>query len=338
MNRRRKLIAGALALVPVTMVFVWAFGSGTAYESSELRSVMVAPQNKFGFHEALVTRDVVETKREPLASADAAASYAAEAAAPAVLADGSPLPEGIPPSEVVRGLPKIAYVYAYGYRLAATDIAKVQRRHADYCEAQGPRVCRILSLDQSGEEGDYAEGRLELAVAASRASKFGAELGKAVETAGGKEVSSSIEGEDLSKAIVDTEARLRARTLLRDRLMEVLATRRGTVAELVEAERGVAQVNEEIDEARSWLTEMQGRVEFSRVSVAYSASAPAEGGFTSPIRAVLGSLGGIFGTTIAALIGLLAFAGPFVLFGWLCWRLWKRFKPQFAPELEAEPA
>ncbi|MFM6829184.1 MAG: DUF4349 domain-containing protein, partial [Novosphingobium sp.] len=42
-----------------------------------------------------------------------------------------------------------------------------------------------------------------------------------VTSAGGKEVASSISGEDLSKAIVDTEARLRARTLLRDRLMEV---------------------------------------------------------------------------------------------------------------------
>lgn len=245
-----------------------------------------------------------------------------EAAAPeAQTKAGAPGSAAIPVS-----VPKIAYVYDYGYRLSAQRIPELQRRHADLCERQGLQVCRILDMRQSGGEGDYASGSLALAVAAPRARSFGAELGKLAGDAGGEEVSSAIAGEDLSKQIVDTEARLRARTALRDRLMEVLQTRKGTVAELVEAERGVAQVNEEIDQARSWLAEMQGRVDFSRINLSYNAGSPSEGGFMEPIRGALGSVSSILGMLFAAIIVALTVLVPLGLIGWALRAIWRRLK------------
>jgi hypothetical protein len=235
----------------------------------------------------------------------------------------------LPPSA-----PRIAYIYDYGYRVTADRIAELQRKHADLCEKQGPNICRILEMRQSGAEGDYASGTLLMAVAAPRARAFGAELGKLAGDTGGQEVSSGITGEDLSKQIVDTEARLRARTALRDRLMEVLQTRKGTVAELVEAERGVAQVNEEIDQARSWLTEMQGRVDFSRVNLNYSSGSPAGGGFMEPIRGALGSIGMILGLVIAAIIVIATITLPLGLIGWGLRSAWRRLRPARA---EPEP-
>ena len=142
--------------------------------------------------------------------------------------------------EIPVGMPQVAYRYAYGFRLPSDAIRPLQERHADMCEAKGPDVCRIISMDQAENEGDYAYGNLTLAVRARDARTFGKELANASGKVDGELVSSSIEGEDLSKRIVDTEARLRARTVLRDRLMEVLRTRKGSVQELVEAERGVA--------------------------------------------------------------------------------------------------
>lgn len=225
------------------------------------------------------------------------------------------------------GMPQIAYVYGFGYRLAGPQIPALQQRHADLCESKGPRVCRIMGLTQSGDEGDYGQGSLQLAVASDQARAFGRELGTLAENAEGEQVSATISGEDLSKQIVDTEARLRARSVLRDRLMEVLATRRGTVAELVEAERGVAQVNEEIDQARSWLAEMQGRVAYSRIDLTYTAGTPAEGGFLTPVRSAIGSLGAIFGVILAGLIVIGSVALPVLaaIFGVLWWR--RRFRP-----------
>lgn len=256
--------------------------------------------------------------------ADATAASGGEAAeAP----DGTRSAAG---GEIPVSLPQIAYIYEYGFRIASDTIPVLQQQHADMCEKLGPRQCQIMSMSQSGGEGDYASGELRLAVAADKARAFGAQLGQAAEGAGGEQINASISGEDLSKQIVDTEARLRARTLLRDRLMEVLRSRKGTVAELVEAERGVAQVNEEIDQARSWLAEMKGRVAFSRVNVSYQSGTPTGGGFMEPIRTAFGSIGSILGMLIAALIVIATLAIPIGLLVWIALRLrriWRNRRP-----------
>ncbi|MBX7483701.1 DUF4349 domain-containing protein [Qipengyuania qiaonensis] len=271
--------------------------------------------------EAISTADIAEAP-----SSYAIEGQAMEAPPPPSSASGSQIEtETISGGgEIPVGTPQVAYRYAYGFRLPSEAIRSLQERHADMCEAKGPDACRIISMDQAENEGDYAYGSLTLAVRARDARSFGKELASASGKVDGELVSSSIEGEDLSKRIVDTEARLRARTVLRDRLMDVLRNRRGTVAELVEAERGVAQVNEEIDQAQSWLTEMRGRVAYSNMTVTYESGKPATGGFAEPIRSAWNSLGGIFGTMISVLIVLLAVLVPLGLLVWLGMRAWRR--------------
>ncbi|MEY4720903.1 MAG: hypothetical protein RIQ46_628, partial [Pseudomonadota bacterium] len=108
------------------------------------------------------------------------------------------------------------------------------------------------------------------------------------------------------------------------------------VAELVEAERGVAQVNEEIDQARSWLEEMKGRIDFSRVNLSYASGSPAGGGFLAPIRDVVGNLGAILGYLIAMLIVLVTLAVPLGLFGLAVHKGWLWLKGrQAAPAAES---
>lgn len=218
-------------------------------------------------------------------------------------------------------LPKMAYVFDYGFRLAADAIAPLQQKQADLCEAKGPYTCQIVSLTRSGTE-DAVTGELQLAVKADKARGIATELSRAAEDAGAKSFKADIQGEDLSKSIVDTDARVRSRIALRDRLMDVLETHRGTVAQLVEAERGVAQVNEEIDQAQSWLKEMRGRVAYSRLTLTYETANPG-GSFLNPIRTALGSVGSIAGMVIAALIMMLALAAPLLL-GALGIRRWRR--------------
>ena len=189
-------------------------------------------------------------------------------------------------------------------------------------------------MQQADQDGSYAYGNLQIAVAANEARAFSKELETSSEGASAELVSSSIDGDDLSKAIVDTEAKLRARAVLRDRLMEVLRTRTGTVAELIEAERGVAQVNQEIDQARSWLNEMRGRVAFSQMSISYESGAPSSGGFSEPIRSVWNSLGSILGTMVAFLMLVITITAPIAVlgFGALQGWLWFRRNKQASPE------
>jgi hypothetical protein len=275
------------------------------------------PEAEFGFMQAS-SSDHSRAQRELSDSIDAYESVEAQPADPGGVA------VSLPAQEIPVGLPQIAYVFSYGFRVAGPKIPALQQRHADLCESRGPLVCRIIEMDQTGGEGGYAAGTLQLAVASSEARAFGKQLATLAEESEGEQVSAGISGEDLSKRIVDTEARLRARSLLRDRLMEVLATRRGTVTELVEAERGVAQVNEEIDQARSWLAEMKNRVAFSRLDIDYESGQPSSGGFMEPVRGAVGSLGAIFGTLFAVLIVLGALALP-ALTAWLGVRaLWRR--------------
>lgn len=213
---------------------------------------------------------------------------------------------------VAVSVPKLAYVYDFTYRLAGEEIGPLQRRHADLCEQQGPASCRILGMTRNGNDGEAVTGQLQMAVATRHARAFGALLEDVAVEAGAEQLSADIASEELSKAIVDTEAHLAARTELRDRLMEVLRTRKGTVSELVEAERSVAQVNEEIDQARSWLREMQGRVAYSTVTVRYETASPVGGDFLSPIQGAIGSLGSVAGFVIAALILMGAAALPVI--------------------------
>ena len=212
--------------------------------------------------------------------------------------------------EIPVSLPQLAYVYDYRWRLPGAEIGALQRRHASQCEQQGPTICQIIGMTKTGEDEGEVTGKLEMAVATRQARAFGALLEDEAQDAGAEQIAAEITSEELSKQLVDTEARLRARTQLRDRLQEVLRTRKGSVKELVEAERGVAAVNEEIDQAKSWLREMEGRVAFSRVTVHYETGTPVTSDFLGPVTGALGSLGTIFGYMAALLILIGAVALP----------------------------
>lgn len=282
--------------------------------------------------ESMTAMDIAEPARAEYGSSQsmggsASSQTATPPPAPAASVESQAESMDIPPSAgspVPVGMPQVAYSYAFGFRVPADLIRPMQEKHADMCEAKGPQVCRIVSMNSGESEGDYAYGSLQLAIASEEARTFGKALTATSEGMKGELVSSSIEGEDLSKRIVDTEARLRARTVLRDRLMEVLRNRTGTVAELVEAERGVAQVNEEIDQARSWLNEMRGRVAYSTMTLEYEAGTPSEGGFVDPIRNAWGSLATIFGNLIAILMVVGLVILPIGLLVWGAVRLFKR--------------
>ena len=186
------------ALAAVTML------AACSQASKEPASEEAAPENHFGFAEAT---SYSAAKPERLASVDLAeTTMDRDSAGPGKLDPGN----GTPPSDVDVGHPpQIAYVFDYGFRLAAKAIAPLQQRHADLCESKGPYVCRIVQMDQSSTEGDYVRGTLQLAVRSDQARAFGKELTKAAEQVEGEQISATISGEDLSKQIVDTDARLR---------------------------------------------------------------------------------------------------------------------------------
>lgn len=219
------------------------------------------------------------------------------------------------PKAVEVSLPQLAYVYTLGFRLPGDRIAPVQEAHRALCEKMGPGRCQLLALTRGGAENAGTAAALKLRVASSEARTFSNALGKAVAEAGGRTIATNVAAEDVSKSIVDTEARIRQRELLVARLTEVLRGRAGKVSELLEAERSVAQAQEELDQAKGWLAELRGRGAMSEFEISYSAVAAqaSPGGIGGQlIEAVQGS-GASFLIGLRALLTLLIYLAPWGL-------------------------
>ncbi len=234
-----------------------------------------------------------------------------EAMSDTIMAPGRPSGPEIAP--IAASLPKLAYQYGFEYSLPAQDMSGLMRRHANICEQQGPGSCQILGMNLSGEiEEGNRRAILQLAVATRHARAVGALLEDEANDAEAKQLSANISTDELSKQLVDTQAHIETRPPppLRDRLVQLFKTRKGTMQELVEAERGVAQVNEEIDQAKSWLIEMKGRVVFSKIDIRYQSAEAVGSDFLDPVKGAVGSLGSILGVMAAALILILTVVLP----------------------------
>lgn len=214
--------------------------------------------------DALQTFDVHEqgiVQEEPPPQADAVSF------APASVPPPEPVP---PPSTIAVTAPRIAYTYGYSFRLDGDRIAAVQERHVAACRRLGPERCRVIAM-RRGETSDGAGGaNLKLQIAASLADGFGRSLVAVASEGGGETVDRSIAAEDLSRQMIDSEARIRTREVLIQRLTTLLQTRSGNIAQAVEAERAINSAQEELEAARAALADMRGRVAMSAVEIAYA--------------------------------------------------------------------
>lgn len=223
-------------------------------------------------------------------------------------------------------VPQIAYTYSLGFDVPGDALAAIQDRHIALCDGLGPARCHVLVMERSSGADGGGPGTLKLVVRADLARGFEKSLGAVAAKDGGEQVDSSIAAEDLSKQIVDTEARLRAKQALAARLMELLRTRTGPVADLVAAERAVAEVQEEIDAAASWLAEARGRVSMSTIDVTYRPVGGAGGGFIAPLERSFETMSSVFGNSLALLIRLVAGLLPWAVVGLVVFLIVRRVR------------
>ncbi len=233
---------------------------------------------------------------------------------------------GTPPESADVALPQIAYAYRLGFRLPADRVAAAQAAHMKLCDALGPARCRLVAQERRG--GEVAGGTMAFEVDGKLARDFADRMDAAIGEVGGTTTTRAVSAEDLSKSIVDTQARIRAKQALADRLLELIRKRDGKVGELVEAERAFADAQEELDAARSGLEAMQRRVAMSRIDADYASIGSAGGGGWA-VRDAIDTAGRTLGLSIAALISLLVVALPWALLaGAVIWgiRRWRRPK------------
>lgn len=188
----------------------------------------------------------------------------------------APAKPGAEPLKVT--LPQLAYRYSLSFLLPDARLAETQEAHRALCDRLGPARCQLLSLTRDNAEGRAGDAVLKLRVASADAAYFTGEAARQVTAAGGRALNTNVAGDDVSKDLTDTAARIHQRELLVARLTETLRTRKGSVGELIEAERNVATAQEELDKARAWQRELQGRVAMAEVEIRYQPlAAPASG-------------------------------------------------------------
>lgn len=286
-----------------------------------------APVNEFGFLRASES-GILEMYAAPSRQAEYLIADVATVEIDAESATSAAQP---PASEASD---QIAYSYGFAFRIDGDDIPALQQAHVAMCEALGEK-CRVLRTSQARHASWDAFGSVRMQIAADEAGDLDADLSEISDGLGGNLISSVRDGEDLSEQIIDTEARLRSRLILRDKLTDILRTNRGSVAELVAAEAAVAEVNEELDSTRSRLEEFQNRIRFSEVNIEYQPSfGDTQVGFSAPVVKAFGLIGSTLGMSIAFLIYSISALFPFALlllgarwvlhrFGWRL-RFWKK--------------
>ena len=219
------------------------------------------------------------------------------------------------PDAIKVTLPQLAYAYSLSYLLPGNNITEAQDAHRELCEEMGPARCQLLALERGTGEESSARALLKLRVATAEARRFQILLDHAVTQVGGRAGSASIATEDVSKQIVDAEARIRQRELLVARLTDALRNAKGKPSELVDAERSITRAQEELDQARAWLAENRGRVAMSEFTIGYGAVAPSlsTASLGSQLSEAAQGSGAVFMIGLRALLSIAIYLHPWAL-------------------------
>jgi hypothetical protein len=221
----------------------------------------------------------------------------------------------------------LAYAYTLGLELPSDRLIGVMEGHAAACRQAGPRFCQLIGAERSGDPDAYIRGSVTLRGEPAWLERFMATVATDAANAGGEIKAQSTSTEDLTRAIIDTEATLRAKRALRDRLQRLLESRPGRLADLLEVERELARVQAEIDSTESNLAAMRTRVSMSMLTLSYESAARSIRSDTfEPLgRALAGFLGAVV-QGVATIVWLVAVLIPWaVLAAGVVWlALWIR--------------
>lgn len=250
-----------------------------------------------------------------------------ELVSPAPAAASASQDQTAAPAQIVSA-PSIAYAYRFGLEIPADAASVLMGRHEQACAAAGPAQCQVLGSSANRYGRDALSARLEMRASPAYVARFRAGLEGDAKGAGGRVVEQAVDSEDLTRQLIDTQARLTAMTTLRDRLQQLLATRSGTLDQLLQVERELARVQGELDAAHSTLETMRTRVQMSRLDVTYQAAGrlapdsairPVADALQSSAFAFMSSLGAVI-LFVAAALPPLALIVPTI---WLIWA-WRR--------------
>lgn len=216
----------------------------------------------------------------------------------------------VPPSD--KAAPQIAYTYGLSYTLDAGDIASVQERQAGLCRSLGPARCLVVKTDLDRDDANGSTtAQTSLVIEARLAAQFEQRLDALAADAGGSVSARHVSAEDVTKQVIDTDARVRAKQALADRLFRLIGSANGKVGDLVQAEKAFADTQAELEAARGEQAELRRRVAMSEINIGYASTASR--GSLAPVRQAAHDAGETLAASVAALLTFVVAALPWAL-------------------------
>jgi hypothetical protein len=203
------------------------------------------------------------------------------------------------------------------YEKAAQAIARLAEGHGGY----------VADTQAARGERDRRHGTITLKVPASRFGTALAEL-KAVGTVESEQVST----QDVTKAYSDLETRLKVKRETADRLREILKARTAKLAEILEAERELARVTEEIEHMEGERRFYDHQVALSTITAqVHEPHAVVRPGLFTPVSEALRESLGVLVASFAALIFVAAVLAPWLGLALVAWRATRAIRARRRP-------
>jgi hypothetical protein len=193
------------------------------------------------------------------------------------------------------------------YEQAAEQVARVAESHGGYlADAQASRDAR-----------DRRRGTLVIRVPAERfAAAYAALRGL------GKVETETVSTQDVTKAYADLETRLHVKRDAEGRLREILRTRTARLSDVLEAERELTRVLEEIEQIEGERRYYDQQIALSTISAAlHEPEAVIRAGALAPLLEALRDSLRVMATSLGALIYVVVLALPWSVAAALVWRV-----------------
>lgn len=229
----------------------------------------------------------------------------------------------------------LAYRYHFSFAIPAKNLKSVSQKAIETCTSAGMDKCRVVTSSLNQYSDDNISANIELRVEPEWFENYKRSLASDSETAGGKITGSTVNSEDLTIAISDSDAKLNALKTLRSRLIGLLETKGSQLKDLIAVERELARVQGQIESSTARLRVLRTRVAMSQVHLNYETKsvAASRSSFT-PIKRALNDFIGTVAHGFAGVIRFVAFILPWLIVGipllWLVRRLWRKRKAKKA--------
>ena len=235
-----------------------------------------------------------------------------------------------------RGAPAPAPAAQAGRKLIRTAELSIEVERYEEAAGKAAEIARVnggyvAESRVAVGDGGKRRGTLTLRVRADRFEEALSAL-KAL----GDVRSEGVAAQDITKAYTDLETRLRVKREAEARMREILRTKTAKLSDVVEAERELTRLVEEIEQMEGERRYYDQQVALSTISAElYEPEAIVRRGAFAPIGEALRSAMEVLSSSVAALIYAVFLGLPWVLLAFLFWKVWRRLRARRTAKKEA---